>query len=334
MGMLTTPLRPGRLLRIMPALFALGLLAGCGKARTSPPVPDASRTEELASGRIAVTVTATPGAVSLEKPLILTLTLSTPESVTATWPDLADRFEGFELSDVYETGAQTENGRSRRDLRVRLTPLPAPEYRLKPLAILFRDSASDSDKPEWIRTRPLVFAASARTSPAELSPPAPPVPIPLSAREIALLLLAVAAAVGILYLAYRLYQRLRRAIRLRQMSPRQRALLELEELASRHLIEQNLLKDFYFELTAVVRRYIERRHGIRAPEQTTEEFLTSAGANARFQRATLDKLQEFLTAADWVKFANFKPGPEAGTRALESARQYVATDPPELKEKS
>jgi hypothetical protein len=178
----------------------------------------------------------------------------------------------------------------------------------------------------------VVFSSAARTSPATLSPPAPPVPIPLSAREIGLLLLAAAAIAGILYLALRLYRRLRRAIRLSQMSPRQRALLELEELASRHLIEQNLLKDFYFELTAVVRRYIERRHGIRAPEQTTEEFLTSAGADPRFPRATLEKLQEFLTAADWVKFANFKPGPEAGTRALESARQYVTTDPPELKE--
>lgn len=318
------------LAKAAPILLALGMLAGCGKDRKGAPVPDAVRTEELSSGRIAVSLAATPGTVSLDKPVILTLTLSTPESVNATWPELADRFEGFGPPEVYETGARTEKGRTRRELRVRLTPLAASEYRLKPLAILFRDPASE--KPEWVKTRPVVFAAAPRPAVAALNPPAPPLPIPLSAREIGLAVLAAAAVAAILYLVYRLTRRLRKAIRLRQMSARQRALLELDELSARHLIEQGLLKDFYFELTAVVRRYIERRHGIRAPEQTTEEFLISAGADPRFPRDTLEKLQTFLTAADWVKFANFKPGPEAGPRALESARQYVTTDPPELKE--
>ena len=42
---------------------------------------------------------------------------------------------------------------------------------------------------------------------------------------------------------------------------------------------------YYMELTAVVRRYIERTTGVRAPEQTTEEFLHEVGELAKAQTA-------------------------------------------------
>jgi len=45
-----------------------------------------------------------------------------------------------------------------------------------------------------------------------------------------------------------------------------------QKLAASGLMETDV-KVYFVELTAIVRRYIERTTGIRAPEQTTEEFL-------------------------------------------------------------
>ncbi len=311
------------------ALLALALLGAWGCRGKSAAAPESvpSRTEELASGRIDITLTATPATASLEHPLFLTFTISAPPSVTVDWPPLEDRFEGFDLAGAYESQVRTENGRIKRDIRVRLIPRAAPEYRLKPLAVPYRETNEPGPATSWIKTRAVTFKADPLASVKSVRPPAPPLAIPPSAREIGIILLIVVLAVAGGVLLYIIIRRIQRTLKLRQMSPRQRALLELDELMARHLVEQGQLKDFYFELTAVVRRYIERSHGIRAPEQTTEEFLALAGVDPRFPKENLGKLKTFLMAADWVKFANYRPGPEAIPEALQTAKDYVTTDP-------
>jgi hypothetical protein len=314
-------------LRHLPlALVLLAFLAapGCRNQKAAASAPVSSRTEELASGRIGVTLTATPATANLEHPLFLTFTVTAPEAVTVEWPPLDDRFEGFDLAGAYEMQAHTENGRTTREFRIRLNPRAASEYRLKPLAVTYRDSGGPGG---WIKTRAVTFKADPIPPVTAMRPPAPPLAIPPSPREIGRWIVILLAAAGLGLLLFKLIRRMIRQIQLRQMSPRQRALLELDELVSRQLVEHGHLKDFYFELTAVVRRYIERSHGIRAPEQTTEEFLLSAGADPRFPKESLGNLKAFLMAADWVKFADFRPGPEAVPEALQTARNYVTTDP-------
>ncbi|MFH1645234.1 MAG: hypothetical protein ABIB11_02330, partial [Candidatus Omnitrophota bacterium] len=48
---------------------------------------------------------------------------------------------------------------------------------------------------------------------------------------------------------------------------------ELEALRNKQLLAKGLIKQFYFELSSIVRRYLEKRFSLRAPEMTTEEFL-------------------------------------------------------------
>ena len=75
-----------------------------------------------------------------------------------------------------------------------------------------------------------------------------------------------------------------------------------------------------------MRRYIERAHSIRAPEQTTEEFLLAAAHNPQFRPEVLGKLRAFLQTADLVKFAEYRPESVAVDRAFGTARDYVETD--------
>ena len=56
-------------------------------------------------------------------------------------------------------------------------------------------------------------------------------------------------------------------------------------LLAENLPAQGLVKEFYLRLTGIVRQYVEDTTGIRAPEQTTEEFLRDMRRVRYFRRS-------------------------------------------------
>lgn len=65
---------------------------------------------------------------------------------------------------------------------------------------------------------------------------------------------------------------------------------------------------FCTRLSEVVRVYLEDRFGLKAPDQTTEEFLASLPQSSELEPGLKPMLEEFLTQCDWVKFAQGDPG--------------------------
>ena len=110
------------------------------------------------------------------------------------------------------------------------------------------------------------------------------------------------------------------------MSPIERAWVELDRLIKRGLPGKGKYKDFYVELTMVVRRYVQRRYGVKAPHMTTEEFLKRLGELGIGERASSGALADFLESADMVKFAGVEATPEMAGEATESARTYLRND--------
>ena len=110
------------------------------------------------------------------------------------------------------------------------------------------------------------------------------------------------------------------------MSPIERAWVELDRLLKKGLPGRGRYKDFYVELTMVVRRYVQRKYGIRAPHLTTEEFFAEL---ARTEHQTAEQtrgLRKFLESADMVKFAGVEATPEMADAATGKARGYLETD--------
>jgi hypothetical protein len=86
---------------------------------------------------------------------------------------------------------------------------------------------------------------------------------------------------------------------------------------------QGLVKEFYLRLTAIVREFIEGSTGIRAPEQTTEEFLRDERLGEVFSKSQSDSLKEFLEAADMVKYAGSLPESSQIERSIERAQEFI-----------
>lgn len=88
----------------------------------------------------------------------------------------------------------------------------------------------------------------------------------------------------------------------------EKAYARLEQLKIRKLIERPSLKDFYSELSDIIRRYLEERFSLKAPEMTTEEFLDSLKSSSVLTQEQKKMLKDFLETCDMVKFAKYQPG--------------------------
>lgn len=106
------------------------------------------------------------------------------------------------------------------------------------------------------------------------------------------------------------------------LTPRQQACRELDRLLHEGLADRDP-KQFYVELTGIVRRYLEETTGIHAQEQTTNEFLAEIARRATFPDDARSRLAEFLAAADLVKFAALAPGREAIDQSIGHARVFL-----------
>ena len=87
------------------------------------------------------------------------------------------------------------------------------------------------------------------------------------------------------------------------------------------------IKLFHLRISDILRRYIENRFGVRAPEQTTEEFLTAASGIRLHEKAILGNnrplLADFLTHCDLVKFARHEPTRDECEKTVSLCREFI-----------
>jgi len=95
-------------------------------------------------------------------------------------------------------------------------------------------------------------------------------------------------------------------------TPIEKATSLLNNLEKKELWQQGKVKDYYSELTDIVRNYIEEAIEIPAMESTTSELieglkLASKKKKMKLSQETIDNLFVVLKQADLVKFAKSKP---------------------------
>jgi len=315
------------------ALAAMGLLLGCSQPRRDVAASDDTvLREDMSWGPVRMEIALEPARISLKSDAILTITVAVPPNVEVSLPPLDDRVEGFAVAGTFDDEPSRDVEESRMVRHVRLTPVLAERYRLRPFAVRYLDNSVSPARTGWFPTKPIVFQDAGLAegmSAGSIEPVLEPVWIYPPFRTVAGWVAAVSGLAAIGFLLWKIARRVHRHVELMRLSPRERALRELEQLKARHLVEQNRVKDFYLELTMIVRRYIERRHSLRAPEQTTEEFLAAAASHPLFAPPVVERLKRFLEAADLVKFAAFHPDRPVIDKALETAKDYIDKDTPE-----
>jgi len=112
-----------------------------------------------------------------------------------------------------------------------------------------------------------------------------------------------------------------------QISPDEIAFKELDTLLAEDLLSRGKVKLFHLRISDILRRYIENRFGLKAPERTTEEFLTELTRDMQMQKALLGDhkslLGEFLNQFDLVKFAKHEPSIAESGMTVTVCREFI-----------
>lgn len=300
------------------AATALAVFATLLSAPTTP----LSRT--FSDGVSTVSVSIEPETARLGETLEAVISVTSPDGVSASLPalsDFDDRFEGFKTLGRY---ADADGS-----LHFSLSPVPGAERcRIRPFPVVVAAAAGRKDSPGWFAAGPVnVPLAPQKDVTAKIESNLKPAAIRPSAAKFLRWTGCACIAAALLALLSVLGKKAKKAIAVRRLPPKKRALHELEALLGRDLPSKGRFKDYYSELTLVVRRYIERRHGIKAPRQTTDEFLAAASGKPGFPAETVGRLRDFLSSADLVKFAGASATVAAAAEAAATARAYLDGEP-------
>ena len=276
---------------------------------------------ECNQGGVSFRIEGETKAVDPGRSLFLTVEARAPAAKDVRLPDLRERAVGFSLVEENASEPRTEKDGSRvQSVEWRLVPEPcAKEYRLKPLVVAdFYTPPLDFEPPA---------ARESVTGGMEVDPEKD-LP-PLSWKLVGWILAALAGLAALVFGVWQGLRLLVRRVKEHRMSPIERAWVELDRLLRKGLPGRGRYKDFYVELTMVVRRYVQRKYGIKAPHLTTEEFLrevSSGSSQVSGLMSNTDSLRKFLESADMVKFAGVEATPEMADEATDSAKGYLKSD--------
>ena len=320
-------------------VLTLALLAGCGKPpdKTAAPSPtEPAIVQKSESGPVAATVALSPKQPRLGDSLTLTLTVTAKPQVTVEMPPFGEALGRFAIVSFTPRVETAADGSITHTQRYVLDAPMSGRQRIPSLRIEFTDSRPDqiaqtadggAESTHELLTDEIAIEIASVLPEGQVQNELRGLRGQLDESVVrsrglryAVLPLVLLAAGG----GFLLWRALQRRARLRvRISAYDVAMRRLGTLQSRGWPKQEDADPWYVELSDIVRRYIEDRYGVRAPELTTEEFLREARQQLRLQSGHRELLETFLSTCDQVKFAGYRPGESESRQALQAARRFV-----------
>ena len=190
--------------------------------------------------------------------------------------------------------------------RVLITVFDSGYYALPPIPFLYYT--------DTIKTDPIIFKVA--TIPVDTSKAIKDIKMPYGAPlSVAEVLPWAGGGLGltaiILVVLYIIRKLKRKEPILRRIKPKEPAHIiayrDLEKLKEKKLWQKDLIKDYYTELTDILRLYLWNRYSIRTLERTSEEILESVKESEFKDELAYNELKDIFYISDLVKFAKFKP---------------------------
>ncbi|MGD9158073.1 MAG: hypothetical protein PVG39_06680 [Desulfobacteraceae bacterium] len=317
---------------IFSLLLCLLFFSSCNKGKTGidkDNVNSEGIQESVERGPALVGLEADKKEITIAERINLSISIDIEEDYEVELPAFGDKLEQFGIVDYHNTQPELkDNNRKFIKRTYILEPFLSGDYRISPMKIVFfKKGEKDTDKhyaetPEVsIKVKSLL---PEDIKDMKLNEIVPPLPYPRS--HIVWIwvgcgvFLAAILAGGFFYYRHRLSGRETIGERLKA---HEIAYRELKVLVDENLIDAGEIKQFYLRLSAIVRRYVENRFGLKAPEQTTEEFLTGLNGAGEFPDKYKPLLRDFLKHCDLVKFARFEPGAEDIQKSFDSCKAFI-----------
>jgi hypothetical protein len=320
----------------------IAILVLCSGCATSDPVSQKSDRDSITrtatKGEVELTIQLSPKNPRLSDLVEMEVKVSFPNHIRIEPPVFGQSVGDFAVREYGERKSKSESKNDSkkndpsvkefRTFRYQLEPMFSGRHLIRSIPIVFAKSDSPDDSRDIIQSEPIEVDVQ-----SDLGDAAPdlanvdPMLDPLGTSSIRTTTWVIGLLVGALALALVLFLRSRKKKPIEQptLPPDVIASLELDRLIQEDLPRQGRVKEFYLRLTGIVREYIEGTTGLRAPEQTTEEFLREVRHSDRFDGSHAVRLQDFLEAADMVKYAAQQPNEDNISQSVSRAKEFICT---------
>ncbi|MGB2866817.1 MAG: hypothetical protein WBD36_00075 [Bacteroidota bacterium] len=244
----------------------------------------------------------------------------TPPNLEAISPAAKDSVGPFEILSAGRSGNEP-------DWTFELMTIDTGRVFVPPIPFAYRVKGDTTQRQAYTNPVSLTVAGVTVDAQGEIKDIKPPLSAPWKFEDfvpylIALLVLLIA---GMAYYYYRKRRMQRESMQEAVRSaipPHREALAALRLIEEKKLWQQGKVKQYYSEVTEIIRTFFERRWKIVALELTSDEILQQMKQIPESEKVW-KQMQSFFTTADLVKFAKYEPAPAEHESEMQWAYEIV-----------
>jgi hypothetical protein len=256
-----------------------------------------------------------------------------PQTVTSLSPSVKDTLGPFEILKIDETPGE----KNTHEWIFRLITFDSGEVSIPPIP--FSYTLPGDSTLRVASTNPIFVTIHGVTvdPQGDIKDIKPPIAAPWKFEDFLPYLIVLTILVAAL-LGYWYYRRKKRqhaeviTFAKPSIPPTQAALKALHLLEDKKLWQQGKIKQYYSEVTEIIRRFLEDQYRLLALESTSDEIMDQLKLLPDAQ-AILKQFLSFFTTADLVKFAKYHPTTTEHEDELRWAYEIVRTMMQRLQEK-
>ena len=307
----------------LPAFFP-----GCKKQSESAEKTEFEIDKEYERGPLIVHVRIDKSKLTIAETLLLEFEAIIEPGYEVRMPKVDKILENFGIIDWNNLGSRlVENNNKASTYRYRLEPFSSGKYELPAFTFDFYDVNDVENKKYELSSEPIAIEVTSLLDEQrgelviEDIEDVVEMPKKASLWWVWLLIIVFISAIvtGLILL-----RRKRVAKLIRIFKPAHEIAYDrLQALVKENLVKAGKIKEFYEQISSILRHYIEHRFDLRAPERTTEEFLTELRYTDVLSESDKKSLEEFLTHCDLVKFAKHSPTSEQIQRTFDLVKGFI-----------
>jgi hypothetical protein len=241
-------------------------------------------------------------------PIEFRVTLEADPGIEVSLPEAGSGIQGFRILDMGREGPTLKEGRNWSREWYKVEADVAGSYVLPGLQVSYRDAAGNqrtsATSQIYVEIKSVLSPQGGEKDIRDLKP------LEIVRQEIPWrwilpaggALVALGCLAGVLILRRRKREKAKALL-----PPEELARRELQGLEATGILEEERYREYVFNLSLIFRRYVERRFGVPAAEQTTEEILAGLRQAGQLDEKKKTGIRSFLQASDPIKYRGLEP---------------------------